>query len=60
MRALLEKEKNTTDISEVNNATLELKLAGQMAGMKDPRFSLKILAAMAAIGRRQQHSISLL
>ena len=40
MRALLEKEKNTTDISEVNNATLELKLAGQMAGMKDPGFSL--------------------
>ena len=57
MRALLEKEKNTSDISEANNATLELKLAGQMAGMKDPGFSLEILAAMAAIGRGQQHSI---
>ena len=28
-----------------------------MAGRKDPGFSLEILAAMAAIGRRQQYSI---
>ena len=41
----------------VNNATLEMKLAGQIAGMKDPGFSLEILAAMAAIGRGQQQSI---
>ena len=47
MRALLEKE--TTDPTEVNIAALEMKLAEQVTEMKDPRFSLEIVATMAAI-----------
>ena len=57
MRALLEKEKKTTDLTAVNNAVLEMKLAGQITQMKDPGFSQEILATMATIARGKQHSI---
>ena len=57
MRALLEKEKQMVDIKEVNMAALELKLAGAMSGLRDPGFSLEVVAALAAIMRGQQRSI---
>ena len=57
MRALLEKMKQTVDINEVNMAALELKRAGAMSGLRDPGFSLEVVATLAAIMRGQQRSI---
>ena len=57
MRSILETEKASTNVDEVNNITLELKLAGQMADLKAPGFALEVLSCLGAIGRGQSESI---
>ena len=57
MRNQLENEKQMVDIDVVNMAALELKLAGAMLGLRDPGFTLEVVAALAVIMRGQQPSI---
>ena len=50
-------EKASTNADEVNNITLELKLAGQMSNLKAPGFALEVLSCLGAIARGQSELI---